>query len=68
MARKKEEPKPLFSLKHDFYESLDAVTQQGIMLIQAIEHALDLGQVNERVAPIIRERLDAFRKALLTDG
>jgi hypothetical protein len=68
MARKKEQPKPLFTLKHDFYASLDEVAQRAIVLIQAIESALDLGQIGDAAKPIVREHLDAFRKSLLSDG
>lgn len=68
MARKKEPTKPLFAVKYDFYASLDEVANTAIVLIQAIETALDLKQIGDAAEPIVREKLDAFRKALLTDG
>jgi hypothetical protein len=65
MAKKKD-LKPLFAIKHDFYDSLDNTLAQGINLIQAVESALELDQINQRVVPIVKERLDAFKKALLS--
>lgn len=63
----KKDIKPLFSLKHDFYDSLDASLAAGINLIQAVESALELNQVGDRVAPIMKEKLDAFKKTLLLE-
>lgn len=67
MARNKEPPKPLFALKHDFYASLDNTLQQAIMLMQAVDQALRLKQVGEIATPILKERLDAFRRSLMSD-
>ena len=68
MARKKEDPKPLFGLKHDFYESLDHTLQQAIMLTQVVEQAIELEQVKPGfVHDKLQERCAAFRKALMSD-
>lgn len=64
MAKPKEKAKPLFTLKHDFYASVDNVAQEGIMLIQAIEMALRHGKLPEAAAEILKERCDSFRAAL----
>ena len=65
MARK-ETPKPLFVLKHDFQLALDNVSQQGIMLIQAAEMFL---RRHEGLpgADVLQERVVAFRSALSSD-
>lgn len=68
MARKKEPPKPLFGLKHDFYESLDHVLLQAINLMQAVDQVIEL----ELVKPgpgldLLRERARLMRAALMTD-
>ena len=67
MARTKETPKPLFTLKHDFYASLDNAAQQGIMLIQAVETVLKQGREKIPSADILEERVTAFRKALIDE-
>ncbi len=68
MARKKEPPKPLFGLKHDFYESLDHVLQQAINLMQAVDTAVDLEQEKDGPAKnVLVERNNALRAALLSD-
>jgi hypothetical protein len=56
--------KPLFGLKHDFYDSLDSHLQQSIMLIQGVEQVLKAGAVSEPGASILRELLDEFRAGL----
>lgn len=66
MARKKEPPKPILALKHDFYASLDAHLHQSIMFLQAVELALDLGQVSDAGADVLRENVAEFRKTLTT--
>lgn len=69
MARKKEELKPLFSLKHDFCASLDHVLQEAIMLMQAVDQAVDLS--GDKMNTVIRDALTlrsaAMRKALMSD-
>lgn len=67
MARKKETPKPLFAVKHDFYESLDAMAQQGIILLQTCEQLIDLNQVAEPGKKILQECVKAFRDSLIAD-
>lgn len=67
MARKKEQPKPLFAVKHDFYASLDHLAQEAIMLLQAIDMALRSEQIPDPAASILRERAASFRAALSRD-
>lgn len=67
MTRKQEPTKPLFAVKHDFYASLDKLAQESIMLIQAVEMALQHGKIPEASAGILRERITAFRAALTSD-
>lgn len=67
MARKKEQPKALFAVKGDFYASLDHLAQESIMLIQAVEMALQHGQIPDAAADILRERIKSFRAALTSD-
>lgn len=67
MPRKKDEAKPLFGLKHDFYASLDNAAQQGIMLIEAVETVLQHAGDKVPAADMLRERVKAFRAALMSD-
>ena len=61
---KKPEPKPLFSLKQDFIDSLNHATDQMMLLTQAVSTALDAGMVDDRIADKLRERLAAAERAL----
>lgn len=67
MARAKPTPKPLFSVKFDFVESLDNVAQEGVMLLQCIKTILDNIEIKPGVREILDERVAAFRKALSAD-
>ena len=40
VSKKKPEPKPLFDVKQDFYDSLDQVCHEAITLSQAVDMAL----------------------------
>ena len=66
MARKPD-PKPLFPLKGDFYESLDRFIHEAGMLADVAEQAMKLGAISEKLRPIFQERIDAFRKARFGD-
>jgi hypothetical protein len=57
---KKEAPKPLFPLKHEFYAALDNYTQQAGNLAQAVGMLLRNGDLKGPVASVLQERLDAF--------
>jgi len=66
MARKPQ-PKPLFSMKEDFIDSLQHFCQQAIFLHQQVDSALTLGVLkhNPAVEKLLRERADALRDAMV---
>jgi hypothetical protein len=67
--KRREDIKPLFPLKHDFTLSLGRFIQEAAMLANAVDSALTHGAIeNSAVASILRERLDALRKATYGDG
>lgn len=72
MARKKETPKPLFTVKHDFVDSLDAFIQASIMQNNAISTVLSLTKpgdpMPESVRALLKERSDAWEKATLSQN
>lgn len=63
MAKRKEETKPLFPLKGEFYASLDHFANMAGMLSDAAQQAIDLGAVTGPAAKILKERVDAFEAA-----
>lgn len=67
MAKAKQKPKALFTLKQDFYDSLDNVAQEGIMLIQSVEMTLRLGGLSDEASKILKERISSFRASLSSD-
>lgn len=64
MARKKDPAKPLFTLKHDFVDSLENVCHQAIMLLQAVDMVIKHGGVPEPVKEILVESSKEMRAAL----
>jgi hypothetical protein len=59
--------KPLMSVKHDFVDSLDEFIQAAVMLHLSVKSALELGQIGEKLRPVIEARVAAFDKAYLRD-
>lgn len=57
---KKEPPKPLFPLKHEFYVSLDAFTHEAGMLADMVRQCIHLGAVDQKAIAPLQERLNAF--------
>lgn len=57
------EIKPLYSMHHEYRESLDQVLLEAIKLVGTCETLLDLGQVGGG-ADKLRERVNALKAAL----
>lgn len=64
---KKEPPKPLFPLKHQFTDALDNYIQQSTSLAQAVGMLLRAGDLKGPVADVLKERLAAFEAARSSD-
>lgn len=67
MVRKKEPPKPLFTLKHDFVAALENVCSEAVMLLNALETVLRHdSSLKPGVRDLLAERCKALRAALLS--
>lgn len=64
MARKKEEPKPVYPTLHEYEDAIHNALQQAGMLMTAVEVALDHPDKFDKLVDSIRERVEALRKAL----
>lgn len=60
---KKQPPKPLFPLKHDFVDSLDNYILQASSLASAVGMLVRGNDLTGPVADILKERLAAFDAA-----
>lgn len=67
MARKKDPPKPLFGLKHDFVESLENVCHEAIMFLQAVDMVIKHSEIDQPVKDILIERSKGMRAALMSE-
>lgn len=65
MARKKEAPKPYFQIRGEFHDSQENMVGKLLVLMQAVDTALSLNQVLPAAAPILREKLDEIRAAVM---
>lgn len=63
----KKQPKPLFPLKTEFYDSLDNFAHQAGMLADMCRQMIKMDAVNEKLKPMLQERLDAFQAARMSD-
>lgn len=66
MARKKEAPKPYFQIRSEFHDSQENMVGKLIILMQAVDTALSLNQVLPAAAPMLREKLDDMRAAVMS--
>ena len=64
MGKKKSEPRPLFAVKHDFYESLDAYVEASFELYSVARKALELDAVAESAAGPMREAVERLCRAM----
>jgi hypothetical protein len=60
---KKDPVKPLFPLKAEFYASVDNFAHQAGMLADMCKQMIQMNAVDERLKPMLQERLDAFNAA-----
>jgi hypothetical protein len=60
---KKEPPKPIFPLKHEFYASLDNFIHKAGMLRDVVGIILQNGGVEPKIAGELQKHLDAFDAA-----
>lgn len=67
MAKKQEPLKPMFPLKHEFYASLDNFLHQSGMLADLCHQMIRLDAVDEKLKPMLQERLDALHTARFGD-
>ena len=61
---KKPKPKPLFSVKFDFVDSLDNFIQEAVLLRQVLMQSIDLDLVQEPAKGMLTERLAALANAM----
>lgn len=67
MARKKDQPKPLFLVKHDFVDSLDNLTQVLVNYISVIDTAIELGAIDKKILDRVVDQQQKLKSALLTN-
>lgn len=65
MGKKQQTARPFFAVRGEFTESMEATMQAAVFLIQEIENAMELGQIDAKRMPSLRQRLDAFKGALM---
>lgn len=69
MAKKKEPAKPIFPLKHEFYDSLDNFIQKSMMMGNAIDTVLSVGkgEIPERFLKVLEDARAEYNTAWSDD-
>lgn len=67
MAKTKTPPKPIFSVKHDFADSLDAFCQAAVDFHSTVTAVLSAGRVPAAESKILENACATFFKAMSAD-
>jgi hypothetical protein len=67
MAKKPKQITPFFELRFQINDTLEALSHELLMTIQAIETAIDLGAMNDAARDILSERVAALKAVCLSD-
>jgi len=62
MAKSKKQIVPFFRLRFQIGDTLEAISHEILMTLQALETAVDLGEMNEPTRAILKERAESWRK------
>lgn len=67
MSRKKKDFQPLFNVRGEFHDSLENAIGRLMVLMQAVETALELKQIAPAAEPIVRKALTDMRHAVINE-
>lgn len=67
MAKKQKIIRPFFTLRWEINDTLEALSNEILMLLQAMETAVQLGGMNNAGQKIINERIVALKKICMSD-
>lgn len=67
MAKKTKTIRPFFTLRWEVNDTLEALSNEILMLLQAMETAVQLGGMNDAGKKIINERIVALKKICMDD-
>jgi len=68
MAKKLDQVKPLFPLKHEFVASIDKFIHEATMLRDCARQLLEMSVITGNAAGIVKERIAAFDAAKFGEG
>lgn len=67
MAKKSKTIRPFFALRWEMADTMEALTNELLMLIQAIETAIQLGDMNDAAKKLLSERVEALKKICIAE-
>lgn len=65
MSNKSKSIRPFFQLRYEINDTLEALTHELLMCIQAMEAAIDLGGMNEAGKKTLQGRVEGLKKVCL---
>jgi hypothetical protein len=66
MAKSKKKIRPFFPLRFEISDTLEALSHEILMCLQAMETAIDLGGMNNAGKKILQERVDSLKKVCMS--
>lgn len=66
MAKKPKDIRPFFKLRGEISDTLEALAHQILMCLQAMETAIELGDLNDAGKKILQERIDGLKKVCMS--
>ena len=67
MAKKPKTIRPFFTLRWEMGDTMEALSNELMMLMRAIDTAIGLGGMNDASKKILAERLAALKKICLSE-
>lgn len=67
MAKKQKDIRPFFPLRFEITDTLEALSHEILMTLQAMETAVELGGMNEPGKQILQERIVGLKKVCMTE-
>lgn len=66
MAKKQKDIRPFFPLRFEITDTLEALSHEILMCLQAMETAVELGGMNDPGKKILQERIDCLKKVCMS--
>jgi hypothetical protein len=67
MAKKPKDIRPFFKLRFEINDTLEALSHEILVCLQAMETVIELGGLNEPSKKILQDRIDGIKKVCMSE-